>query len=255
MLPCTWWDNILKIQALSLHGSSPLFTSPFLQLSHETAGRCSLCLFFILTLTDTSCFLEGFSSKRTDGSALQRRNNTWHVHQAGRWQSRGVQLVGLPCPYQSNQCRRSDALTLISIRIRDLHVWSMIFTRSLDLTIHRFFLTSYINSTFSPCVMHNGDCDGSPERSGLVSCGHWMMPMLWSGGRADKISNKPVGDVVCLSGPMVEHQPRLLGSQVRFPPGAFAIFSVSAKASLPISLSLSPFPFPLPSSILRIYPI
>ena len=41
---------------------------------------------------------------------------------------------------------------------------------------------------------------------------------------------------------MVEHQPRLLGSRVRFPAGAFAIFSVSAKASIPISLS--PFSFP-----------
>ena len=49
---------------------------------------------------------------------------------------------------------------------------------------------------------------------------------------------------------MVEHQPRLLGSRVRFPAGAFANFSVSAKASLPISLSLSlsPFPFSFPSS-------
>ena len=37
---------------------------------------------------------------------------------------------------------------------------------------------------------------------------------------------------------MVEHQPRLLGSRVRFPAGAFAIFSVSAKASRPISLRL-----------------
>ena len=48
---------------------------------------------------------------------------------------------------------------------------------------------------------------------------------------------------------MVEHQPRLLGSRVRFPAGAFAIFSVSAKASLPVSLSLFPFLFlshPLP---------
>ena len=84
----------------------------------------------------------------------------------------------------------------------------------------------------------------------LVSRGHWMMPMLWSGGRADKISNKLAGVVACLGGSMVEHQPRLLGSQVRFSAGAFAIFSVSAKASLPISLSpfLSlplPFPFPL----------
>ena len=43
---------------------------------------------------------------------------------------------------------------------------------------------------------------------------------------------------------MVEHQPRLLGFRVRFPAGAFAIFSVSAKASLPISLSLSPFSYP-----------
>ena len=61
---------------------------------------------------------------------------------------------------------------------------------------------------------------------------------------------------------MVEHQPRLLGSRVRFPAGAFAIFSVSAKASLPISLSLFPFlflsfflilflsfPLPLPSTL------
>ena len=57
-----------------------------------------------------------------------------------------------------------------------------------------------------------------------------------------KISNKLAGDVACLGGSMVEHQPRLLGSRVRFPVGAFAIFSVSAKASLPISLP-PPFPF------------
>ena len=55
-------------------------------------------------------------------------------------------------------------------------------------------------------------------------------------------------------------QLRLLASRVRFPAGAFAIFSVSAKASVTISLSLSlflspflflslalPFPFPLRS--------
>ena len=105
-----------------------------------------------------------------------------------------------------------------------------------------------INYSFSSCVMHNGDRDGFPERSGLVNCGHWMMPMLWSGGRADKISNKLAGDIACLGGSMVEHQPRLLGFRVRFPAGAFAIFSVSAKASLPIPLSLSPFPFSFPSS-------
>ena len=49
---------------------------------------------------------------------------------------------------------------------------------------------------------------------------------------------------------MVEQQPHLLGSWVRFPAGAFVIFfSVSAKASLPISLSpflSSSFPFPSP---------
>ena len=93
---------------------------------------------------------------------------------------------------------------------------------------------------------------GSPSEAGLV-CGHWIMSMLWSGGRTDKISNKLAGDVACLGGSMVEHQPRLLGSRVRFPAGAFAIFSVSAKASLPISLSPFPFlflsfPLPFPSS-------
>ena len=56
----------------------------------------------------------------------------------------------------------------------------------------------------------------------------------------DKISDKLAGDIACLGGSMVEHQPRLLGSWVRFPAGAFAIFSISPKASLLISLSLSP---------------
>ena len=65
------------------------------------------------------------------------------------------------------------------------------------------------NHSFSPCVMHNGDCDWSPEGSGLISCGHWMMPMLWSVGRADKMSNKLAGDAACRSGSMVEHQLRL----------------------------------------------
>ena len=68
---------------------------------------------------------------------------------------------------------------------------------------------------------------------------------------SSKISNKLAGGVARLGGSMVEHQPRLLGSRVRFPAGAFAIFSVSAKASLPISLppslplsfSSSSFPF------------
>ena len=47
----------------------------------------------------------------------------------------------------------------------------------------------------------------------------------------------------------ISREYNLLGSQVRFLAGVFAIVSVSAKASLPISLSLSPpFPFPLPST-------
>ena len=71
---------------------------------------------------------------------------------------------------------------------------------------------------------------------------------------------------------MVEHQPRLLGSRVRFPAGVFAIFSVSAKSftsnfPFPFSFLLSPFPsssFPFPSPsdlsfalkkrVLRFYP-
>ena len=68
-------------------------------------------------------------------------------------------------------------------------------------------------------------------------------------GAEGELKEKLAGDVACLGGLMVEHQPRLLGSRVRFPAGAFAIFSVSAKASLPISLSLFPFLFlshPLP---------
>ena len=89
--------------------------------------------------------------------------------------------------------------------------------------------------------MHNDDHDGFSERSGLVSYGHWMMPMLWSRGRADKISNKLAGDVACLGGSMVEDQPRLLGSRVRFPAGAFAIFFRFCHWKLHFQ-----FPFPSP---------
>ena len=123
--------------------------------------------------------------------------------------------------------------------------------------VWRWHLIDNTSLDFSPCVMHNGDRDGSPAKwSGSVSCGQWMMPMLWSGGRADKISNKLAGDVACLGGSMVEHQPRLLGSQVQFLAGAFAIFSVSAEASLPISLPflLSPFPFSFPFLLSRPLP-
>ena len=93
---------------------------------------------------------------------------------------------------------------------------------------------------------------GSPSEAGLV-CGHWIMPMLWSGGRTDKISNKLAGDVACLGGLMVEHQPRLLGSRVWFPAGAFAIFfrfcqsftsnSPPPPLSFPLSFPSSSFPF------------
>ena len=62
------------------------------------------------------------------------------------------------------------------------------------------------------------------------------------------LSNKLAGDVACLGGPMVEHQPRFIGSWVRFPIwGVCDFFSVSAKASLPISLS--PFNSPLDLSL------
>ena len=89
------------------------------------------------------------------------------------------------------------------------------------------------------------------SEAGLV-CGHWIMPMLWSGGRTDKIFNKLAGDVACLGGSMVVHQPRLLGSRVRFPAGAFAIFfrfcqSFTSNFPFPLSLALSfpssSFPF------------
>ena len=84
--------------------------------------------------------------------------------------------------------------------------------------------------------------------------------MLWrgggGGGRADKISNKLAGrgDVactICPGGSMAEHQPRLLGSRVRFPARTFAIFPFLPKLHLqfPFLLSLPfPFPFPLPST-------
>ena len=105
-------------------------------------------------------------------------------------------------------------------------------------------ITSQFVWNFRPCAMHNGDCDGFPDRIGLV-CGHWMVPMLCNGGRADKKFQTLAGDVACLGGSVVEHQ--------RFPAGAFVIFSVSAKASSPISLSPFPsssFPFPSPFHLL-----
>ena len=72
------------------------------------------------------------------------------------------------------------------------------------------------------------------------------MPMLWSGGRVDKMSNKLAGDVACLGGSMVEDQPCLLGSRVRFPAGKFAIFPFLPKLhfQFPFLLSL-PLHFPL----------
>ena len=76
-----------------------------------------------------------------------------------------------------------------------------------------------------------------------VSVPSSVIGALWGSKRPAILSNahrlNPLRSA-CLGGSMVEHQPRLMGSRVRFPAGAFAIFSVSAKASLPISLS--PFP-------------
>ena len=69
-------------------------------------------------------------------------------------------------------------------------------------------------------------------------------------------SNKMAGDIAGLGGSMVEHQPRLLGSRVWFPAGAFAIFFrfcqsfTSNFPLIPFLLSLSTFPsssFPFPS--------
>ena len=171
-----------------------------------------------------------------------------------RWSCWTIRLC--PSPWKRSTCTHTvwgGGMMLPS--------WS--FTTSLVSDIsHRSGDSSYFMAT----VIMTG-----PERSGLVSCEHWMMPMLWSGGRADKTSNKLAGDIACLGGSMVEHQPHLLGSR-RFPAGVFAIFSVSAKASLPIPFPFLPFPFSFPSSsfpfpspsdlsfalkkrILRIYPI
>ena len=87
-----------------------------------------------------------------------------------------------------------------------------------------------------------------------------------------KFSNKLASDVACLGGSMVERQPRLLGSRVRFPAGAFAIFPFLPKLHFqfpfhPFPSSFFPFlflslPLPLPSTFrlrfknltLRIYP-
>ena len=60
---------------------------------------------------------------------------------------------------------------------------------------------------------------------------------------ANKISNKLAGDVACLGGPKIEHQPRLLGSQVRFPAGAFAIFPFLPKLHFQFPFPFLPFLF------------
>ena len=80
-------------------------------------------------------------------------------------------------------------------------------------------------------------------------CGHWMMPMLWCGGRADKISNKLAGDVACLGGSNDRASAAFAGVPGLIPGWGVYDFSVSAKASLPIPFLWSlplPFPFPLP---------
>ena len=64
--------------------------------------------------------------------------------------------------------------------------FSFPFPSPLDLlfALKKHTLVAFINYSFSPCMMHNGDCNGSHERSGLVSCVHLILPMLWSGGSA-----------------------------------------------------------------------
>ena len=73
--------------------------------------------------------------------------------------------------------------------------------------------------------------------------------MLWNGRWPDKISNQLAGDVACLGGSTGEYQLRFLGSRVRVPARAFAIFSQKLQFQFLFLFSLPlPFLFPLPST-------
>ena len=79
--------------------------------------------------------------------------------------------------------------------------------------------------------------------------GNWKWSLgVWAAETSDITSQFVWNFIRSASTSQHRHHP-MPTAGVRFPAGAFAIFSVSAKASLPISLSLSPFPpLPLPSS-------
>ena len=109
-----------------------------------------------------------------------------------------------------------------------------------------FAVISWTTLFFRPYTMHNGDRDRSPSEAGQSVGIGWCLCCEVEAERI-KLPNELAGDVACLGGSMVKHQPRSLGCRVRISRlGRLRFFFVSTKASLPIFLS--PFPFPLPST-------
>ena len=119
------------------------------------------------------------------------------------------------------------------------------FSFDLVLKIVFDFIFTSLNYSFRLCAMHNGGHDWPSGQSGLVS-GHWMMPVLWSGGGADQIFEQTGWRCGLSSSSVVE--PKLCLLRV---PGSIPGWDVSdffflflPKFHFPCALSL-PFPFPL----------
>ena len=227
----------------------------------------ALLLFFVVHLSDlwvrshhsqSSFFFFFFGAKSYQEKGMGPVRIRHSSHDFGWQSSHSVDLAGgkpkwLPLKVGYHDIMRTSPISRCLIDC-STHAWGFDASNPSwvkHCRMHRygvaipFFLFQFhypLISSFSPCAMYNGDHDGSPEQCGLVSCGHWMMPM-WSGGRADKISNKLVGDVACLGWSMEDHQLSLLGSRVRFPGLGVCVFFHFCLTSLPISLSLSSFPF------------